>query len=177
MAFRLFGIKELPEPSKEEQGKVVGVSQWTTLHFKDRQMASYDQTRELPSVKHRPVTPFTWKIISLMPSWSTGIPLDKHSLYATCYTWNDWDSDGLSVGGNGGLSLQQEATPKNVCPWDLPRQKRHLWLCPQRKWTHGWQRKFYFFPSSPLIALAILLCRLGWLQTSQRTSCLPSRAD
>lgn len=53
------GTKELPESSKEKQGKREGGSQWTTLYLK---LGKWPPVTGLsPAIKHRPGIPFTWK--------------------------------------------------------------------------------------------------------------------
>lgn len=62
------------------------------------------------------------RITSLIPTWATGVPLDKHSLYATCYTWNEGNSlmDFQEVGAERKLELECVAT-------DLTLQKKHFY--------------------------------------------------
>lgn len=52
------------------------------------------------------------RITSLTPTLATGVPLGKHSLYATCYTWSEGNflMDFQEVGSERKLDLECVST-------------------------------------------------------------------
>lgn len=161
-------IQELPEPGKEELGKAVRVASGPftyPLRFKDRQTASYDCTGLPPSVKHRPVIPFTWKEgsqVQCLPGLQESLWTSIHCMLLA--TPGMIEILGWTQEVGMGLSLQKEATPSYTfieCVSIRPvLEKTHLStdsVHRRNEFMVDEGNFSLFFSPFPLVALATLL--------------------